>query len=181
MRNVPMSLRTASRGSAAFIILGTMGSLAACADLPTVPAGESAPAFSQSEVMFNPQPDPPHELMTFTIDNPNLIPDERSWRGTLLDAAGQPVGSILVIPVTPVVQDGQVLRLDQEWHLGGDEGTLATLRVAGQLNLSSGRLVLNGADADGRRVHVQGWMSSGGASIGGELMFNPQPDPPLEG
>jgi hypothetical protein len=40
--------------------------------------------------------------------------------------------------------------------------------------------VLNGSTAAGERVHVQGVVILGGAgiSVGGELMFNPQPEPP---
>ena len=55
----------------------------------------------------------------------------------------------------------------------------ATLR--GTLNLRTGQLVLDGTADYGAGVHVRGASAStpgGPASIAGEVMFNPQPDPP---
>ena len=56
-----------------------------------------------------------------------------------------------------------------------------TVTLRGTINLVTGRLVLNGRTADGDIVHVSGGIAdggSGGISIGGDVMFNPQPEPP---
>jgi hypothetical protein len=60
--------------------------------------------------------------------------------------------------------------------------------MTGIINLATGRLVLNGevgstTPDDGQPVHVRGQVvdGGGGISVGGEVMFNPQPEPPRGG
>ncbi len=60
-------------------------------------------------------------------------------------------------------------------------GGESTATLFGIIDLRTGALVLNGATADGGILHVQGdgSVSEGGAiSVGGDVMFNPQPEPP---
>jgi hypothetical protein len=156
--------------------------LAACMESPTSPVPGSTVASRAPEIgpMFNPQPDPPMEIRAFVlddvlIDNPNLRPWMGSWGRR---DAGGPLSVELLLPA---VQQGQTLRLSQSWEFGGEGVGLPAVQLDGVLNLDSGRIVLNGLDGAGQPVHVQGWMtSSGGAySIAGEVMFNPQPDPPM--
>ena len=56
-----------------------------------------------------------------------------------------------------------------------------TATLFGIVDLANGNLVLNGATADGQIVHVRGEVVGGGGgtiSVGGDVMFNPQPEPP---
>ena len=58
-----------------------------------------------------------------------------------------------------------------------------TIQLHGIINFTNGELVLNGVSALGQQVHVRGTVvlaSSGAMTAGGELMFNPQPEPPRE-
>jgi hypothetical protein len=77
------------------------------------------------------------------------------------------------------VQRGETLRLRQRWSFEG--AALPAVQLDGILNLVTGRLVLNGRTGPGGAVHVHGMVagSGGGLSIGGDVMFNPQPDPPM--
>lgn len=54
------------------------------------------------------------------------------------------------------------------------------IQLSGIINWTSDQVVLNGATAGGVRAHVRGLATAdaGVVSIGGELMFNPQPEPP---
>jgi hypothetical protein len=170
------------------MLLAAAFSLAACGD----PAGvtqlpKAAPVITASGAdatgMFNPQPEPPRELFRFTVDNPELIddPNLRPWTGAYLDAAGREV-PLRVDHLLPAVRTGQTLHLSQGWTFGTDGDALPAVRVTGVADLHNGRVVLNGTAADGRIVHIQGWAvgTAGGGVLGGELMFNPQPDPPSE-
>jgi hypothetical protein len=170
------------------VLLAAAFSLAACGDPAGIaPPPEAAPVITapgaDATGTFNPQPEPPRELFRFTIDNPELIddPNLRPWSGTYVDAAGRET-PLRVDPLLPAVRTGQTLHLSQNWTFGADGNALPAVRVAGVANLRNGRVVLNGTTADGRVVHVHGWVvRTGGVSVlGGELMFNPQPDPPAE-
>lgn len=153
--------------------------LAACADsTPLAPAASDLSPSHDVSVMFNPQPDPPKEILSFLIDTPELF-DGRPWQGVFGERATG--GGILNIEqLLPAVQLGETLRLRQRWTFTGDGVALPAVQLEGLLNLRSGRLVLTGRGADGGLVQVQGWSTAGGGAIGGELMFNPQPDPPKE-
>jgi hypothetical protein len=179
-----MNLSIPSRPLVRAVLVSLIGGLlfAACVEAPTSPAVGSVVASRAPEIgpMFNPQPDPPMEIREFVledvlIDNPNLRPWTGSWGRR---DAGGPLSVELLLPA---VQQGQTLRLSQSWEFGGEGVGLPAVQVDGVLNLQSGRLVLNGRDGAGKPVHIQGWMTaSGGAySIAGEVMFNPQPDPPM--
>jgi hypothetical protein len=159
--------------------------LTGCADV-TAPAASNAAVQASAEAMFNPQPDPPLELLYFVVDNPNLLVDPRGGEaGRLLDDLGRDAGQIMVIAIEPARADGQTLHLRLRWEFITDGTSLPAIlpavQVAGILNLSSGLLVLNGVADDGRRVHVRGKANGGPGALFGELMFNPQPDPPREG
>jgi hypothetical protein len=130
--------------------------------------------------MFNPQPDPPMEMLYFGVDNPNLLVDPRGATGRLLDTAGREVGQIAVSAIQPARVAGQTVHLNQRWDFITDGTSLPAVKVAGVLNMATGLLVLNGVADDGRRVHGRGQVDSGLGSLLGQLMFNPQPDPPMD-
>jgi hypothetical protein len=145
-------------------------------DQPLLSAGSGA------GVMFNPQPDPPREIRAFVlddvlIDTPNLRPWTGLWGGR--DPESQ--FGVVIENLPAPDQSGQTLRLIQRWDFGAEGAGLPAVQVDGVLNLQSGRLVLNGRDGAGKPVHIQGWMTTSGGinSIAGEVMFNPQPDPPM--
>jgi hypothetical protein len=166
------------RGTAA--ALAGLVLAAGCAEAPLAVEPPANLAMSGTELhpMFNPQPDPPMEMIRFSIDDPNLNPGSHPWRGEIRDATGR-VLTLTISAVLPAVQRGQTLRLSQEWRF--QDELLPAVQLTGHLNLASGRLVMNGRGSGGP-VHAQGWLSvgSGGpGSIAGELMFNPQPDPPM--
>lgn len=182
MKSCRPSLRSTPRPS---LLLGAALLLSvACSEAPGVLApGQALPsAGSDADVTFNPQPDPPKELVSFSIDNPQLIdtPELRPWQGTY-DGDGRTAGVLTVEHLLPAVQRGETLHLRQRWSFG--DGVLPAAQVDGVLNLSSGRLELSGRNGDGGTVLIQGWLTSsgGGSSLGGYVMFNPQPDPPKEG
>ncbi len=133
------------------------------------------------EVMSNPQPVPPRELFRFRIHTPESIdnPNLREWTGRFSAADGRE-GLLAVANIRPAVQRGQTLHLRQRCILsvGGDR--FPAVQVDGTLNLRSGRLTLAGHNAAGARVQIRGQFTAGadGGSIGGDVMFNPQPDPP---
>lgn len=164
------------------LLLLASGGMIGCSDV-TAPA-PAASMQASVEVMFNPQPDPPMEMLKFAIDNPNLLGDPRGLTGRLLDALGREGGTLDVIAIQPTRVVGQTMHLNLRWTFIGDgnnlPAVLPAVQVSGILNLASGQLVLNGVADDGRRVHVRGQTGPGG-TLFGELMFNPQPDPPLEG
>jgi len=164
------------------LLAGGLLLAAGCSDAPGMVAPDQTllSAGPDAGVMFNPQPDPPKEIREFVLDDVLIdTPELRPWMGTwgVRDAGGP----LSVDQLLPAVQQGKTLRLSQRWNFDGAGAGLPAVQLDGILNLQTGRLVLNGRDGAGKPVHVQGWMtSSGGAySIAGEVMFNPQPDPPM--
>ncbi|MBA4156965.1 MAG: hypothetical protein H0X65_05760 [Gemmatimonadetes bacterium] len=165
------------------LLAATLLLAAGCAEAPGM-LGPEQPRLSIDAgvgVMFNPQPDPPGKIFRFLIDTPQLIdnPNLRSWEGTF-GSRGGTEGVLTVENLLPAVQHGETLRLKQSWNFISDGTSLPAVQVDGVLNLRSGRLVLNGRDGDGTLVHIQRWLTvnGDGSSIGGAVMFNPQPDPP---
>ncbi|MFW6083930.1 MAG: hypothetical protein ACODAA_01840 [Gemmatimonadota bacterium] len=91
-------------------------------------------------------------------------------RTTVYEVAGQVVRLRQVwtfVPPEPIFPPDPIVPVDVEFH--------------GIANLVEGHLVLNGALDGGPQVHVRGNLVSAGGgafSLGGEVMFNPQPEPP---
>lgn len=180
-------MKTLIRSAAVCLIIPA---IAACDTAPTalVPAGELVGP-SAVEGVADTRLDPvARQVFRFMIDTPELIdnpdlidnPNLRPWAGSIVDANGEEAGGIRIEWLLPAVKRGETLRLSQVWSFDGD-GNLPAVQLDGVLNLSAGQLVLNGRQADGGTVHVRGQVlvSDGGSSIFGELMFNPQPDPPM--
>jgi hypothetical protein len=116
------------------------------------------------------------------------------WHGEVVYATTGDEG-VLEVETTFAEVRGQTVHLVQTWRLflpelgsdwaGGswNEGDPVRLALAGLLDLTTGRLVLNGVVDDGQisQAHVRGEavIGEGGAlMVGGELMLNPQPEPP---
>jgi hypothetical protein len=135
----------------------------------------SAPSFADGPAgAFNPQPDIPYEVLSYSIDIPGEIWWAERMIGTFDDVAD---GSVNVV-TSRADRRGATLHLSQTWTLQKGE-VLRVVDVAGVYNFQTGRLVLYGGGA-----HIRGFYSSTGGTGGfgilvGELMFNPQPDPPL--
>lgn len=133
---------------------------------------------------FNPQPEPPPKVFEFEIvGNPT-----GDWTG---DFPGFRVGRIQVQTLSSM-ERGKTIHVVQTWMIVPPEPIVppdpivppepVQLSLKGILNLVNGNVVLNGMSDDlGVNVHVRGELmttDSGNISIGGELMFNPQPEPP---
>ncbi len=139
--------------------------LAACDAGPTAPAAGEAPAFGVEPVPFR----------VFDFDAAGRI--DGRWVGRLTD------GRTLMVDPLSSASMGMTIHLVQTWTLTNlpDDGMPVTATLSGIVNLATGRLVLNGAMAAGTPVHVRGDVTDTGGgtiSIGGEFMFNPQPEPP---
>lgn len=156
--------------------------LVACEPGPTAPAPELLPPLDAT-ARFNPQPEPPPGIFEFELTGEI----DGRWDG-MFGARG---GEVMVEPLA-FEMNGQTLHLSQEWTFVPPEPVVPPdpivppepIMLRGTVNLSTGRLVLNGATEDGVPVHVQGQvMPNGGGvfNIGGEVMFNPQPEPPPSG
>lgn len=142
-----------------------------------------------SEVGFNPQPEPPAMLVSFEL----FGTIEGSLRGEYEVRGGG--GGALMVETLSSRRTGVVLHVRQRWTIHPPEPVIppdpihppdpivpVVLELHGILQ-PGGQLVLNGSDLLGGAAHVRGVVSAGtdGISIGvGELMFNPQPDPPAE-
>jgi hypothetical protein len=145
-----------------------------------VAASTAIAASFEVEPQFNPQPEPPGQVLQFEAEG-SL---ERAWVGVVRDPATG-VERRLEVVVESVEMNGRTLRLAQVWILHPPDPIIPPdpIRVAlqGTLNLANGLLVLNGIIEDGlTRAHVRGeaTVSEGSVSALGELMFNPQPEPP---
>lgn len=133
---------------------------------------------------FNPQPEPPPKVLEIEITgNPS-----GDWTGHFPDFRE---GRIQVQTMSSM-RRGRELHVVQSWMIVPPEPIFPPepivppepvhISLKGILNLASGNVVLNGmSDELGVNVHVRGQLTtleSGDISIGGELMFNPQPEPP---
>jgi hypothetical protein len=152
------------------------------------PADADGPIAASFDVdpQFNPQPEPPGQVPRFVAEG-GL---DRAWEGLLQDPATG-VEMRLEVLTESFQMNGQAVDLAQVWILFPPGPVIPPdpvhppdpIRVAllGTLNLANGLLVLNGIIEDGRtRAHVRGeaTVAEGGVSALGELMFNPQPEPP---
>lgn len=132
------------------------------------------------EVGFNPQPEPPAMLVSFEIAGPI----EGSLRGEYEIRGGR---GALMVETLSSRGTGAVLHIRQRWTVHPPEPVIppdglqpVVLELHGILQ-RGGLLVLSGSDLLGGRAHARAVVTAGtdGISIGvGELMFNPQPEPP---
>lgn len=143
-----------------------------------------------SEAEFNPQPDPPAKVFEFEI----VGDPSDDWAGRF---PGFREGNIQVQTLTSM-QRGKTAHVVQTWMIVPPEPIFppepvvppepivppepVQISLMGMINFANGKVVLNGmSDELGVNVHLRGQLmtlSSGDISIGGELMFNPQPEPP---
>lgn len=144
----------------------------------------------QIEATFNPQPEPPPKVYEFEIaGNP-----DGDWTGDFPDFRE---GRIQVQTLSSFMR-GNTVHVVQAWMLVPPEPIFPPepivppdpivppepiqISLNGIINLANGNVVLNGmSDELGVNVHVRGQLmtvGSGDFSIVGELMFNPQPEPP---
>lgn len=161
-------------------------SLVACSDAaaPTAPGSHATPGATMN---FNPQPEPPPQI--FMLEAAGQV--DGRWTGMFGSREGGFVASLSVenISADPA---GEVIMLAQTWTFFPPEPIVppdpivppepilpVTVELRGTLS-PNGRLVLNGTTDTGIQVHVQGnaMLTGGTASVGGEVMFNPQPEPP---
>jgi hypothetical protein len=155
-----------------WILAGLCLALAACDDAaPLAPGAADVP-----EPAFGIEPEPFH---VFEFEAAGPI--DGRWVGTLGDPAAGPGGTLAAQAISTETLGTTVL-LVQAWTLiPPDPIEPVTATLQGTLNLVTGKLVLNGRTADGDILRVQGQAvddGSGGLSIGGDVMFNPQPEPP---
>lgn len=130
---------------------------------------------------FNPQPEPPGQIFLFTAEGAL----DGEWVGRLTEQATGEAWRLDVVTES-VEANGETLRLFQVWILHPPDPVIppdpVRVALAGTLNLANGLLVLNGIIEDGQvQAHVRGEAvvgEAGAASALGELMFNPQPEPP---
>lgn len=139
---------------------------------------------------FNPQPEPPPKVFEIQIvgdpsgDWAGLFPGYREGRievetlsTTMRGKTVHAAQTWIVVPPEPIFPPEPIVPPDP---IVPPEPVLISLK--GMINLANGRVVLNGmSDELGVNVHFRGLattLSSGDISIGGELMFNPQPEPP---
>lgn len=131
---------------------------------------------------FNPQPEPPAQI--FRIETMG-IPDG-DWEGRFLNDHLK--GRVVVETLSSVMRD-KTLHLVQLWTLHPpDPIQPVQFTLKGIVNYESHKIVMNGMAEEeglmifsGTNVHLRGEFTateSGALSIGGELMFNPQPEPP---
>lgn len=156
---------------------------AACDSPITEPAiqdsADSEQAFltsSDARLFLNPQPEPP-TTVDFRVAGPidgRLVGEYR--RG---DRGGD-----LTVETTAAVRRGTVLYLTQRWTVHPPEPVRpVVLDLRGMVDGVSGKMILDGTSTAGHKARVTAMATSsgGGISIGvGELMFNPQPDPPKQ-
>jgi hypothetical protein len=164
----------------ALIIFG-----AACQDRPEPVV--SGPVFGAPEVEARLSRLPLAREQPFPFEAQGRL-DVR-WHGTFVDPVSGAEG-VLDVETNFFEPRGETVHLVQTWRLSLPElfqewtrDDPVRLALTGILNLRNGRLVLNGIVDDGEisQAHVQGQAvvgEDGTFSLGGELMFNPQPEPP---
>ena len=140
------------------------------------------------EVGFNPQPEPPAMLLSFEV----LGQIDGSLRGEYAMRGGR---GALTVETLSSRRTGALLHVRQRWTVHPPEPVIppdpihppepvlpVVLELHGILQ-RGGQLVLNGNALPGGAAHARAVVTTGtdGISIGvGELMFNPQPDPPAD-
>jgi hypothetical protein len=130
------------------------------------------------DAQFNPQPEPPRWLHVL-LDGP--LDDLRgAYRNG--DLAGR-----LSVLTTSSVRRGDQLLVTQRWTIHTPDWTnlrsaspATTVELSGSIDLATSTVQLTGTTADGANLTLHGvaTLGRGGFSVGGDLMFNPQPDPP---
>jgi hypothetical protein len=173
--------------SATVIMLALLFLLGGC-DSPHVPAPDRAPEFGDMDVQFNPQPEPPGQVYSFEATGAI----ERPWVGTFLNPRTGEEQRLEVNPIS-VGTIGETVHLVQTWIFHPPDPVHPpdpifppdpiVVGFTGILNLANGMLILNGIIEDGMGggAHIRGRseVGEGGVlSTIGELMFNPQPEPP---
>jgi hypothetical protein len=130
-----------------------------------------------------------------TLANANLVlefeasgEEDGRWVGRFTEVDGT-----LEVETITAARHGDTIHLEQVWRLFPPDpihppdpvfppDPISPITLSGILNLESGILVLNGGEPDSSQVHVRGQVdfNEGGSisNIIGELMFNPQPEPP---
>lgn len=135
------------------------------------------------EVGFNPQPDPPATIVwRFEM----VGPIDGSLRGEYERSGAR---GALMVETLSSRSTGAVLHVRQRWTVHPPEPVIPpdpvvplVLELTGIVQ-REGQLVLNGNALPGGAAHARAVLTTGtdGISIGvGELMFNPQPDPPAD-
>lgn len=139
---------------------------------------------------FNPQPEPPPKVFEFELvgdpsgDWTGLFPASREGRIEIETLSSMIRGKTIhvvqtwiVVPPEPIFPPEPIVPPDP---IVPPEPVRISLK--GMINVANGKVVLNGMSEElGVNVHVRGQattLSSGDIFIGGELMFNPQPEPP---
>ncbi len=165
--------------SSTVIALVLLPALSACADTPTdlalartatAPFHHLSAEVAGEGMQFNPQPEPPAQVLVFQVSGDLFT----RLSGRLGDAS-------LSIRAHETIQRGSVFQVRQNWEVHPPDPIQPfEIELTGTINTANGRVVLNGSTTDGVRAHVLGFadLSDGGISMGGELMFNPQPEPP---
>jgi hypothetical protein len=148
----------------------------ACRDSAPLTAPEAIAPSLNAIAAFDPQPDPPFKLAFVAVG-----PLDGRWAGSVDKA---PRTQALEIETLSSTRVGGISSLVQRWTIYPPSPTKPlSIGLKGTLDLRTGELVMTGATTDGTRVNefAKGTLSSnGGLSIGGDVMFNPQPDPPRE-
>jgi len=175
------------RHSTTFFMLVLVFVITAC-DSPQVLTPESVPEFGDMDVQFNPQPEPPGQVYSFEATG--MIGGR--WVGTFLNPRTGEDQQLEVNPISVEIR-GQSFQLVQTWIFHPPDPVIPpdpvfppdpiVVGFTGILNLANGSLVLNGIIEDGMGggAHIRGISEAGEGGVLstiGELMFNPQPEPP---
>jgi hypothetical protein len=124
------------------------------------------------QAQFNPQPEPPASMRVL------LYGPLHDLRGDY--RADRDAGRVSARTLSSV-RRGDRLYVTQQWTLHPPEPVRPmVVELTGVVDLASSTVLLTGRTAQGVGVTMRGEASfgGGGLSIGGDVMFNPQPDPP---
>ncbi|REL24229.1 hypothetical protein DYD21_18640 [Rhodohalobacter sp. SW132] len=137
---------------------------------------------------FNSQPEPSAHIFSIEI----LELREGSWEGTYMNDEHN--GRITIETHSSVIR-GKTLHQVQTWTLHPpdpvhppDPIQPIQIMMNGHLNVANSRMIMNGKSAEdewmmprGTNAHLRAMISESTDGLmiaGGELMFNPQPEPP---
>jgi hypothetical protein len=164
------------------VVLSCTLLLAAACDAPVTSPDTHSPA-ANLVAQFNPQPDPPGRQLGIQLAGRF----ETGFSGRY--AEGLRSGALTVETLSTAHRNGTVY-LKQRWTIYPPDPfnpvdpihppePVRPVVMELQGSLVGNRLVLLGSTAGGRaQLQANVVTGSGGMSIGGELMFNPQPEPP---
>jgi hypothetical protein len=176
------------RSNNAWLALCSLLLAAACDQPVTAPEDESPADVAHNArrepppdiAQFNPQPEPPKDHLPITLYGPL----DGLLRGN--HRAGTLTGALTVETLSSL-RRGEYLHVAQRWTVHPPNPILPSaparpmvLELQGTVHMTTGDVVLAGGGETVGIAEVRAVASfgRGGASIGGELMFNPQPDPP---